>query len=122
MRSAAAAAASCAGLSFEVVSLERVVEGSNIPVPKTLIKSVLNLVMPSVGAGTDNPSAVHAHRLLRLHVCILQPVNRFKRRATNSGVHQMRTMLDASNRTCGLCVFGAGHVHRLFRRCSQNCC
>lgn len=37
-----------AGLSFEVVSLERVVEGSNIPVPKTLIKSVLNLVMPSV--------------------------------------------------------------------------
>lgn len=37
-----------AGVSFEVVSLERVVEGSNIPVPKTLIKSVLNLVMPSV--------------------------------------------------------------------------
>jgi hypothetical protein len=37
-----------AGLSFEVVSLERVVEGSNIPLPKTLIKSVLNLVMPSV--------------------------------------------------------------------------
>jgi hypothetical protein len=36
------------GLSFEVVSLERVVEGSNIPLPKTLIKSVLNLVMPSV--------------------------------------------------------------------------
>eukprot|EP00775_Hariotina_reticulata_P002641 gene2641-2942_t len=35
------------GLSFEVLSLERVVQGSNLPLPKTLIKSVLNMVMPS---------------------------------------------------------------------------
>lgn len=91
MQSAAAAAGACAGLSFEVVSLERVVEGSNIPVPKTLIKSVLNLVMPSVGAGTDKPPAVHAHTMLRLHVCISQPVNRGSplRAAINSGVRQI---------------------------------
>lgn len=37
-----------AGLTFEVVSLERVVQGSNLPLPKTLIKSLLNMVMPSV--------------------------------------------------------------------------
>jgi hypothetical protein len=49
-----------AGLAFEVVSLERVVEGSNIPVPKTLIKSVLNLVMPSVSRN-DWSAAVGLH-------------------------------------------------------------
>ncbi|KAF6255279.1 hypothetical protein COO60DRAFT_1702917 [Scenedesmus sp. NREL 46B-D3] len=37
-----------AGLSFEVLSLERQVQGSNLPLPKTLIKSLLNAVMPSV--------------------------------------------------------------------------
>jgi hypothetical protein len=36
------------GLSFEVLSLERQVQGSNLPLPKTLIKSLLNVVMPSV--------------------------------------------------------------------------
>lgn len=37
-----------AGLNFEVVSLEREVQGTNIPLPRTLIKSVLNMIMPSV--------------------------------------------------------------------------
>lgn len=59
-----------AGLSFEVVSLERVVEGSNIPVPKTLIKSVLNLVMPSV--------SVQQQRSIcqTCIVCFLQALNK----------------------------------------------
>jgi hypothetical protein len=47
---ASAAAAAAAGLSFEVLSLERQVQGSNLPLPKTLIKSLLNVVMPSVSA------------------------------------------------------------------------
>jgi hypothetical protein len=35
-------------LSFEVLSLERRVEGSNLPLPKTLIKSLLNMALPPV--------------------------------------------------------------------------
>jgi hypothetical protein len=49
---AATAAAAPAGLSFEVLSLERQVQGSNLPLPKTLIKSLLNVVMPSVSCVT----------------------------------------------------------------------
>lgn len=35
-------------LSFEVLSLERRVSGSNVPLPKALIKSLLNLALPPV--------------------------------------------------------------------------
>lgn len=38
-----------AGLVFEVLELERRVEGANLPLPKALIKSLLNMIMPSVG-------------------------------------------------------------------------
>ncbi len=37
-------------LAFQVLHLERRVEGSNLPLPKTLIRSLLNMVMPSVSA------------------------------------------------------------------------
>lgn len=41
-------------LVFEILSLERQVEGSNIPMPKALIKTLLNIVMPSVRANNNN--------------------------------------------------------------------
>lgn len=40
-------------LGFEVLGLERRVQGSNIPLPKALIKSLLNMIMPSVSLVCD---------------------------------------------------------------------
>jgi hypothetical protein len=51
-------------VTFEVQRLERTVQGANIPLPRTLIKTVLNMVLPKV-------SAAHAQRTPLSHPCWL---------------------------------------------------
>jgi hypothetical protein len=43
-------------VSFEVLSLERRVEGSNLPLPKTLIRQLLNLALPPVSPAVGGPA------------------------------------------------------------------
>lgn len=84
-------------VAFEVLSLERRVEGSNVPLPKALIKSLLNMVLPPVRGPSQG--AVQADEGARVLAAAQGPDQEPARHGATPGEPRLKTHTGSKHHT-----------------------